>query len=126
LIDLVFSAHSVEAVLERLERDGSPFAGDTARLIRSRSPTSLKLAFRLVKEGKSLSRNECLKMEYRVASRAVRGHDFREGVRALLRDKDGQPKWQPSALAGVSESEVDGYFASLGADELCFSANAAQ
>lgn len=123
MIDLVFSAHSVEAVLERLDRDGSPFAAETARLVRGRSPTSLRLAFRLIREGKSLSRNDCLKMEYRVGSRVVMGHDFREGVRALIRDKDGQPKWQPSALAAVSESEIAGFFASLGGNELSFSAN---
>lgn len=126
LIDRVFVAASVEAVLERLDRDGSDFAVETARLIRSRSPTSLKLAFQLVRRGKSLSRDECLKMEYRVASRAVMGHDFREGVRALLRDKDGSPNWQPAALAAVSDSDIAGYFASLGAKELSLSDNGRQ
>jgi enoyl-CoA hydratase len=119
-IDLAFSAHSVEAVLERLDRDGSEFAVETARVIRSRSPISLKLAFRLVREGKSLSREECLKMEYRVAARRVGEWDFREGVRAQLRDKDNAPKWRPSALAAVKEGQIADYFASLGARELSF------
>lgn len=123
LIDRVFAAASVEAVLERLDREGGDFAVETARLIRTRSPTSLKLAFQLVRRGKSLSRDECLKMEYRVGSRAVMGHDFREGVRALLRDKDGAPHWHPSALAAISDSDIAGYFAGLGAKELSFSDN---
>jgi enoyl-CoA hydratase len=123
LIDRVFAAASVEAVLERLDRDGSDFAVQTARLIRTRSPTSLKLAFQLVRHGKGLSREECLKMEYRVGSRAVMGHDFREGVRALLRDKDGSPNWRPAALAAVSDGDIAGYFASLGAKELSLSDN---
>jgi enoyl-CoA hydratase len=126
LIDRIFAAHSIEAVLERLDRDGSDFAAETARTIRGRSPTSLKLAFQLVRQGKGLPRNECLKMEYRVGSRVAMGHDFREGVRALLRDKDGRPRWEPSALAAVTEADVAGYFEPLGARELSLADNAAQ
>lgn len=125
LIDRIFAAHSVEAVLERLDRDGSNFAAETARTIRGRSPTSLKLAYALVRQGKGSSRNECLKMEYRVGSRVVMGHDFREGVRALLRDKDGRPRWEPSALAAITDQDVAGYFAPLGARELSLADNAA-
>jgi enoyl-CoA hydratase len=54
------------------------------------------------------------------------GHDFREGVRALLRDKDGRPRWEPSALAAVTEADVAGYFEPLGARELSLADNAAQ
>jgi enoyl-CoA hydratase len=117
-IDTIFGASSVEAVLERLERDGGEFAADTARVIRGRSPTSLKLAFALLRRGRSLSRGECLKMEYRAGSRMVMGHDFREGVRAQLLEKDGKPRWQPDTLAAVKEADIAGYFASLGAREL--------
>jgi len=117
-IDAIFAASSVEAVLERLDRDGSEFAAQTARLIRTRAPTSLKLAFRLLREGKTLSLRECLKMEYRVGSRRVMSADFREGVRAVLVDKDGAPHWSPAELAAVKEAEIAGYFASLGGKEL--------
>jgi enoyl-CoA hydratase len=122
-IDMVFAASSVETVLERLDRDGSVFSADTARLMRMRSPTSLKLAFRLLREGKALSLNACLKMEYRVASRAVMNADFQEGVRAVLIDKDGAPHWRPDQLVGVKETDIAGYFASLGARELPLAEN---
>ena len=123
-IDTMFAASSVEAVLERLDRDGSEFAADTARVIRGRSPTSLKLAFELLRRGKSLSLSDCLKMEYRAAARMVMGHEFREGVRAQLLDKDGMPRWRPDSLAGVKEADIAGYFASLGARELELRENA--
>ena len=123
-IDIIFAASSVEAVLERLDRDGGAFAAETARTIRTRSPTSLKLAFRLLREGRTRSRNDCLKMEYRVAARAVMGHDFHEGVRALLLDKDGAPRWNPGQLVAVKDADIAGYFAPSSGRELSFCENA--
>jgi enoyl-CoA hydratase len=121
-LDTLFAAASVEAILERLDREGAPFALGTAALMRSRSPTSLKLIFRALREAKIKNLNDCLKMEYRIAARAVMAHDFREGVRATLIDKDSKPHWQPAALAGVNDTAIAGYFASLGAQELSFDA----
>ncbi len=115
-IQTIFSASSVEAILERLDRDGSDFANNTARVMRSRSPTSLKLVFRQLREGRALDLKACLAMEYRLALRVLPRHDFREGVRAALIDKDRAPRWQPSSLAGVGE--LDAFFASLGENEL--------
>lgn len=120
-IDTVFAASSVEAVLERLDRDGSEFAVQTARVIRARSPESLKLTFRLLRNGKTLSLHECLKMEYRVGSRRVMSADFREGVRAVLIDKDGAPRWHPGQLADVKEADIAGYFGALGGNEISLS-----
>jgi enoyl-CoA hydratase/carnithine racemase len=111
-----FGAASVEAVLERLDRDGGDFARSVSQEIRTRSPTSLKLVFRQLRQARQLTLDQCLAMELRLALRVLEAHDFREGVRAALVDKDRNPKWQPSALAAVGD--LDEYFASLGADEL--------
>ncbi len=115
-IATVFSAASVEAILERLDRDGGDFARETAQVIRSRSPTSLKLVLRQVREARRMDLGQCLAMEFRLALRVLKTADFREGVRAALVDKDRSPKWQPSSLAGVGD--LDPFFASLGKDEL--------
>ncbi len=115
-IETIFSASSVEAILERLDRDGSDFAKLTSQALRARSPTALKLVDRQLWAAAHLDLKQCLAMEYRLALRILPGHDFREGVRAALIDKDRDPKWQPSALAGVAD--LDGYFASLGEKEL--------
>jgi enoyl-CoA hydratase len=114
-IATIFAGHSVEAILERLDRDGSDFAHDIAQTIRTRSPTSLKLVFRQLREARGLNLRQCLAMEFRLASRILPAHDFREGVRAALVDKDRNPKWQPSSLAGVGD--LDAFFAPL-QDEL--------
>lgn len=117
-IDEAFAGQSVEEILERLEGDRSDWAKDAAKIIHTKSPTSLKVAFRQIREGKSLSFDECMKMEYRMVNRIVAGHDFYEGVRAVIIDKDNAPKWQPAALSGVSDKDVDAYFAPLGEEEL--------
>ncbi|HJS46214.1 MAG TPA: enoyl-CoA hydratase/isomerase family protein [Rhizomicrobium sp.] len=115
-IAIFFGAGSVEAILERLDRDGGDFARGVAQELRTRSPTSLKLVFRQLQAARQLSLRQCLAMELRLALRVLEAHDFREGVRAALVDKDRNPKWQPNSLAGVGN--LDGYFASLGEDEL--------
>jgi enoyl-CoA hydratase len=115
-IATIFSAPSAEAILERLDHDGSDFAVKTAQVMRSRSPTSLKLVFRQLHAAEKLSLRECLAMELRLALRVLDGHDFREGVRAALIDKDRRPRWEPSALAGVGDLEH--FFAPLDDNEL--------
>ena len=115
-IATLFSANAVESVLERLDRDGGGFARETAQVLRSRSPTSLKLVFRQLRQARELDLKQCLAMEFRLAARVLKSHDFRERVRAALVDKDKSPKWQPSALAATGD--LDGFFAALGEKEL--------
>jgi enoyl-CoA hydratase len=66
----------------------------------------------------SLSFEECMRTEFRIVSRVVHGHDFYEGVRAAVIDKDNAPRWQPATLDGVSDEAVAWHFAPLGPDEL--------
>jgi enoyl-CoA hydratase len=117
-IDRIFAKESVEAILAALDADHTDWSRDTAKTLRIKSPTSLKVAFRQIREGKGLDFDDCMRMEYRMVHRVVAGHDFYEGVRAAIIDKDGAPKWSPDELSGVSDADVDTYFAPLGAEEL--------
>jgi enoyl-CoA hydratase len=119
-LDVLFAGQSVEAILERLDRDGGEFASAAAATMRSRSPSALKFIFRCLGEARGKNLQECLKTEYRVAARAVMAHDFREGVRATLIDKDGRPHWRPASLAAINDSDIAAYFVSLGARDLDF------
>jgi enoyl-CoA hydratase len=76
------------------------------------------VTFRQIREGAKLDFDDCVKMEYRMVHRIVAGHDFYEGVRATIIDKDGAPKWQPASLSEVLDADVDAYFAQLGNGEL--------
>ena len=68
--------------------------------------------------GAGLDFAEAMRTEYRIVSRIARGHDFYEGVRAVVIDKDQAPRWQPATLDDVKQADIDAYFAPLGADEL--------
>jgi enoyl-CoA hydratase/carnithine racemase len=116
-IDSTFAADTIETILDNLDytkRTGgaqAEWAAATAATIRSRSPTSLKLALAQVRRGRSWTFEECMEAEFRVVSRVVYGHDFYEGVRALIIDKDNQPRWQPSTLQDVGAADIGRYFA---------------
>ncbi|XP_066542789.1 3-hydroxyisobutyryl-CoA hydrolase, mitochondrial [Hoplias malabaricus] len=117
-IDRLFKADSVEGILENLQKDGSAFAQKQLETLAKMSPTSLKLTFRQLQAGASLSLQEVFVMEYRLSQSCMRGHDFYEGVRAVLIDKDQNPKWKPSTLAEVTEQLVEESFRSLGERDL--------
>lgn len=116
-IDRAFKGNTVEQILGQLDADGSEWAKATATTMRSRSPTSQKIALAQVRRGANLSFEECMRTELRIATRVIHGHDFYEGVRALIVDKDNAPRWQPATLAEVSDAEVDRHFAPI-ANEL--------
>ncbi|WP_137391365.1 enoyl-CoA hydratase/isomerase family protein [Rhodoligotrophos defluvii] len=115
-IDRHFRGDSVEAILASLESDPGEWAQQNARALRGKSPTSLKIAHRQLKEGAKLGFDDCMRLEYRLVNRVFEGHDFYEGVRAVIIDKDQEPKWQPASLAEVSPAMVDAYFAPLPAE----------
>lgn len=117
-IDRVFAGNSVEEILAALDGEHTDWASDTASVIRTKSPTSLKIAFRQIREGAKLGFDDCMRMEFRMVNRIIAGHDFYEGVRATILDKDGAPKWKPAALGDVTEADVCAYFAPLDNKEL--------
>lgn len=117
-IDRLFSSSSVEGIVQNLQADGSEFAKKQAETLSRMSPTSLKITFKQLQAGATLSLSDVLVMEYRLSQACMRGHDFYEGVRAVLVDKDQSPKWSPSTLEDVSEQSVEQCFSSLGGKDL--------
>ena len=117
-IERMFGASSVEGILAPLDSDVSDWAKETAATIRKKSPTSTKLAFRQLREGATLEFDDCMRMEFRMVNRIIKGHDFYEGVRATIIDKDNQPRWRPADFSAVTGADIDAYFAPLGGDEL--------
>ncbi len=117
-IDRCFSAPDVDGILARLRAEGTEWADSVVRELRRKSPTSTLFAHRQLVEGAALSFEDCMRMEYRLAVACMNGHDFYEGVRAAVLDKDGAPRWDPPSLEAVDPETIDKAFASLGAGEL--------
>ena len=117
-IDRLFAFDTVEEILAALEADGSEWALAQLATLKTKSPQSLKVTLRQLRTGAGLETFAAnMAMEYRLGGRVVRTHDFQEGVRAVIVDKDNAPKWSPPELSGVSDAMVEALFAPLPADE---------
>lgn len=110
---------SVEAILAALDASGIDAAREAAAAIRQQSPFAVKLSLRALRTARRIAVLEpCLDQEYRLALRGIRTHDFIEGVRAAVVDKDRNPRWSPATLDAVDDAAVGACFESLGDAEL--------
>lgn len=117
-IDRLFAADTLEEILAALDADTGEWAQKTVAGLRTKSPQSCKVALRLLREGALRSDfADEMRAEYGVAAHVSMRHDFIEGVRALLVDKDNAPEWDPATPEAVTETMIDTIFAPLPADE---------
>nr|XP_029144724.1 3-hydroxyisobutyryl-CoA hydrolase 1 isoform X3 [Arachis hypogaea] len=120
-INRCFSRKTVEEILYYLEMEAmnnkaDNWASATIQTLKKASPTSLKVFLKLIRKARLQGVGQCLVTDYRVVCHVLQGRyskDFFEGCRAILIDKDRKPKWEPSRLELVSDSDVDGYFSKL-------------
>jgi len=117
-VDRHFGANSVEEIVASLKKDGSDWAMRECDRLLTKSPTSMKITFRQLREGAKLEFDAEMCVEYRMVNAIMARHDFYEGVRAILLDKDNAPEWSPARLEDVSDDEVGAHFADLGDLEL--------
>ena len=118
-IDRIFAAETIQEAMRRLDPPQDSWEEDALEKISAHSPTALAAAHFSVRKVRGFSAvEESLDHEYRYAHRAVGLHDFREGVRALIVDKDGKPDWRPARLDDVRQSDIEALFAPIGKDEL--------
>ena len=120
-IDRWFAHDRIDDIVADLQRDGSELAQATLKTLGEKSPRGLVVALKLLRLGRaSSSLEECLVREYRAALEVFSSDDFREGVRAVVIDKDRNPRWSPAKIEDVTPEMVAPYFAGIGADELVF------
>ena len=110
-IDPCYAGESIVDIVAALRgHDESP-ANEAADLIATRSPIALAVTLAAVRSAATMeSLEDVLVQEYRVSCASLRSHDFVEGIRAQLVDKDRNPQWSPSSIAAVSADEVAQYF----------------
>ncbi|XP_034696623.1 3-hydroxyisobutyryl-CoA hydrolase 1-like [Vitis riparia] len=124
IINRCFSRRTIEEILSALEREAVKSADDwissTIQSLQKASPTSLKISLRSIREGRVQGVGQCLIREYRMVCHVMRGEvskDFVEGCRAILFDKDKNPKWEPSRLDQLNDSMIDQYFSRVDDEE---------
>jgi enoyl-CoA hydratase len=128
LADRCFGASTVEEIFDLLEEtaasgDLATQAQEAVNALKRRSPTSLKVTREQLTRGSNMTFTDCLRMEYRMSHAFMHGHDFYEGVRAVLIDKDHSPRWLPPSLDQVDDALVASHFKELGDRELRLSTN---
>ncbi len=111
LIDRHFAADTVAGIIAGLDAEDGYWAIETADDLRGMSPTSLRVTQRLLRDGPGLDFDALMRMEYRMACAFLAGHDFFEGIRAAVIDKDRKPKWAPARLDDVDDHMTASYFA---------------
>jgi len=119
-IDRCFAKPSIEEIIAALEGEGSEWAHSTLASLRACSPTSLKVTVAQLRQSAGLDFDRAMIVEYRLSQAFLARHDFHEGIRAMVIDKDNAPRWDPPELMGVTRSLVEAHFAPLGARDLSF------
>ncbi|CAM0956098.1 unnamed protein product [Alopecurus aequalis] len=120
IINKCFSKRTVEEIISALEQEAPSVADEwvtvAIKSLRKASPTSLKISLASIREGRLQTVGECLRREYRMVCHVMRGdfsRDFFEGCRAILVDKDRNPKWMPPSLDQVHDGVVEKYFSKV-------------
>jgi enoyl-CoA hydratase len=117
-IDRLFASDTLEAIFAALEADGGAWAAEQLAILKTKSPQTMKVSLRLLYDGARMATfADEMRQEYAVASRVAQRHDFLEGVRAVIVDKDNAPRWNPATPEGVTTHVLDQIFAPLPDDE---------
>lgn len=87
------------------------WAERTLAAIDSKSPLAMNVTLELLRQGRELSLADCFALELHLDAQWFAKGDIMEGVRALIIDKDKNPKWNPPTLDDVSPARVAEFFA---------------
>jgi enoyl-CoA hydratase len=110
-VDRCYAGETALDIVAALRNEAGP-ASDAADLIETRSPVSVSVTLEAVRRATKLETLEdVLRQEYRTSATCSQSHDFVEGCRAQVIDKDRNPKWSPASLAAVTPADVEAYFA---------------
>jgi len=106
-IDACFAGASVADILAKLDEEADDWSAQTSATLRTMSPSALVWSLALIRAGAGRTLERCLEAEFEAARRVTMHHEFHEGVRAMLVDKDRAPAWSPARLEDVNPREVE-------------------
>ena len=105
------SLAGIDARLRAAVTHTDPWIAAAAKSYALGSPTSAAITHEVLRRAKYLSLAQIFRLEFQLSVGCCAHHDFVEGVRALLIDKDRKPRWQPTTLAEVTREFVEAHFA---------------
>ena len=105
-IDHCFDAASVAEIVHRLDSEKSELAAAALKALRTVSPSALCWTLAIVRDGATRTLEQCLAAEFALTRTIMRHHDFAEGVRAMVVDKDRNPRWQPARIEDVDPAAI--------------------
>ncbi|MGC5777896.1 enoyl-CoA hydratase/isomerase family protein [Methylobacterium sp. NFXW15] len=107
VIDRCFAFDMMDEIVSALDADGSGFAAETKEVLLTKAPTSLVLTLCLLRLGRAAPTLEaCLEREFHASLAVLEEGDFREGIRAVVIDKDKSPRWNPPRLDQVDPARI--------------------
>ena len=108
----------MKEIFDSLKLENSEWTNNILSVLSKKSPTSMSVACKQLSLAKNLTLKDCLRMEFRICQAMMEKHDFYEGVRANLVDKDRNPKWDPDNINEINEEIINSHFYNLGDKEL--------
>jgi len=113
-IDHFFGLPDIPSIVEQLQEvtvaDSHEWALNTVHLMQTRSPLAMAVTLEMLRRGRRLPLEQCFALELHLDRQWFERGDLIEGVRALIIDKDKNPRWNPPTLHGLDKSHVDSFF----------------
>lgn len=110
VINRCFAFNTIEKIVDALKNEKTAWANHVLSLLQKRSPTSLKVTLRQLQYAKQKTFDEVIEMDFNLSLKMLGNHDFFEGIRAAIVDKDKNPQWSPAELSKITDNVVEGYF----------------
>lgn len=108
-IQTCFNQNSIEEIITALQNQTDSWQQEIAIALLQKSPISLKVTLYALQQSETSTFDQVIQRDYQLARYFLMEHDFFEGIRALIIDKDQHPKWQPATLAEVNQSVIERY-----------------
>ena len=118
IINKHFNKNNIFDIFKSLEEEKSQWSKEQLDILEKKSPTSMGVATKQLNISNKLNLKDCLSMEFRICQAMMAKHDFYEGVRANLVDKDRNPKWHPKNVHELDMNLIDDHFKHLKEKEL--------
>lgn len=109
-VDDCFDYDDIVFIMDKIQQNDDEWHHSVLSLLKQKSPMSLCVTLMQLLKAAKMSFDECMQMDYQLVKYFMHSHDFYEGVRALLIDKDKNPQWQPAEFEGVNSHVVERYF----------------